>query len=378
MSFSNLEQLYRQVIMDHYKNPRNKGLLQEDGYHEVHLKNPTCGDDITVQIKVEDGKIRYALGAIKGVSAASMASIVAEREKNGYFKDISDFCHRIDIKDINRKQLEQLIKSGSFDSIDKNRAMLYANIETIIKNIYSATELKTSEQTSLFGTAELVAKIKLNQIPDWPQLERLRHEAGAIGFYLSAHPLDMYKESLEKLGVRNCADIIQNIKVGDNIKANIAVCVESYQTKISKNGNKYAFVGLSDATASFEAFLFSEGIIKYGDIIESQVPVLVKISIDKQNEDSNPRIMINSVKSLDEAITEQAKGLIIAIENVSAVMAIKDILKTDKQGSNKIYIIPQIDNWDVRIELSKGYAFSQSDIIGKIRSVSGVVSVKEI
>ena len=88
--------------------------------------------------------------------------------------------------------------------------------------------------------------------------------------------------------------------------------------------------------------------------------------------------MINSVKSLDEAITEQAKGLIIAIENVSAVMAIKDILKTDKQGSNKIYIIPQIDNWDVRIELSKGYAFSQSDIIGKIRSVSGVVSVKEI
>ena len=184
------------------------------------------------EFKVEgDGKIRYALGAIKGVSAAAMASIVKEREKHGKFKDISDFCHRIDFKDINRKQLEQLIKAGAFDSVDKNRAMLFNNIETILKNIYSATELKVSEQTSLFGAQELVAKIKLAQIPDWPQLGRLRYEAAAIGFYLSAHPLDIYKESVVKLGVKNCSDIIYNVKSGDNIKANIAVCVESYQKK---------------------------------------------------------------------------------------------------------------------------------------------------
>ncbi|MBQ2811059.1 MAG: DNA polymerase III subunit alpha [Alphaproteobacteria bacterium] len=330
------------------------------------------------EFKVEDGKIRYALGAIKGVSAAAMSNIVQEREKNGAFKDVSDFCHRIDFKDINRKQLEQLIKSGAFDCLDTNRAMLFANIETIIRNIFSATELKTSEQTSLFGSQELVAKIKFMTAPDWPQLERLRHEASAIGFYLSAHPLDMYKESVAKLGVKNCADIMQNIKVGDSIKANIAVCVESYQKKISKNGNKYAFVGLSDATASFEAFLFSEGIAKYEHIIESQMPVLVKLTIDKQNEDSNPRVMINSVKLLDEAIAEQAKGLIISINSVSAVVELKELLKTDKRGANKIYLVPEVENWEVRIELDGGYAFAQSDIIGKIRAISGITAVKEI
>lgn len=331
------------------------------------------------EFKVEDGgKIRYALGAIKGVSAAAMASIVSEREKNGKFKDISDFCHRIDFKDINRKQLEQLIKSGAFDGLDNNRAMLFHNIDLILKNIYSATELKNSEQTSLFGAQELVAKIKLAQIPDWPQLERLRYEASAIGFYLSAHPLDMYKESVTKLGVRNCADIIGNIKTGDNIKANIAVCVESYQKRLSKSGNKYAFVGLSDATASFEAFLFSDGITKYESIIEEQVPLLVKITIDKQTEDASPRMMINSVKKLDEAIAEQAKGLIITLTDVSAVVGIKDLLKNDKRGTNKIYIIPELKDWDVRIELGEGYAFTDVDIIGKIRSVSGVLSVKEI
>ena len=330
------------------------------------------------EFKVEDDKIRYALGAIKGVSASAMASIVAERKKNGIFKDVSDFCHRIDFKDINRKQLEQLIKSGAFDSIDKNRAMLFNNIETIIRNIYAATELKTSEQTSLFGTQELTAKIKFASYPDWPQLERLRYESSAIGFYLSAHPLDMYKDSVIKLGVRDCGDIVNNIKVGDSIKANVAVCIESYQKKTSKNGNKYAFVGLSDATASFEAFLFSEGIAKYESVIETQMPVLVKLTIDKQNEDSNPRIMINSVKLLDEAIAEQAKGLIINLSDVSAVVELKELLKTDKRGANKIYIIPEIENWDVRIELEGGYAFSQPDIIGKIRSISGVTLVKEI
>ena len=135
---------------------------------------------------------------------------------------------------------------------------------------------------------------------------------------------------------------------------------------------------MSDATASFEAFLFSDGISKYESIIEEQVPIMVKITIDKQNDDSSPRIMINSIKKLDEAIAEQAKGLIITLSDVSAIVELKDILKSDKRGTNKIYIIPELKDWDVRIELLDGYAFSDTDILSKIRAISGVVSVKEI
>ena len=81
---------------------------------------------------VEDGKIRYALTAVKGVGEANMKALVAEREARGPFKDISDFVHRIDIRQTNRKQLEQLIKSGAFDCLDKNRGRLFANIDNII------------------------------------------------------------------------------------------------------------------------------------------------------------------------------------------------------------------------------------------------------
>ena len=120
---------------------------------------------------VEDGNIRYALGAVKGVGEANMRAIVAEREAHGPYKDISDFIHRTDIKQINRRQLEQLIKAGAFDCLEKNRGRLFANVETIMRHIASSSELKTSEQASLFGNEELHAKVKLADKPDWPELE---------------------------------------------------------------------------------------------------------------------------------------------------------------------------------------------------------------
>ena len=114
---------------------------------------------------VEDGNIRYALAAIKSVGAANMEAIAAERHAHGPYKDVSDFIHRIDAKQINRRQLEQLIKAGAFDCLDKNRGKLFANIETIVQHISAATELKTSSQSSLFGDQELQAKVKLAENP---------------------------------------------------------------------------------------------------------------------------------------------------------------------------------------------------------------------
>lgn len=158
---------------------------------------------------VEDGNIRYALAAIKSVGAANMEAIAAERHAHGPYKDVSDFIHRIDAKQINRRQLEQLIKAGAFDCLDKNRGKLFANIETIVQHISAATELKTSSQSSLFGDQELQAKVKLAEKPDWPELEKLKLEAEAIGFYLSAHPLDSYSRGMERLGVKKCNEVFR-------------------------------------------------------------------------------------------------------------------------------------------------------------------------
>ncbi len=326
---------------------------------------------------VEDGNIRYALAAIKSVGTANMEAIAAERHAHGPYKDVSDFIHRIDAKQINRRQLEQLIKAGAFDCLDKNRGKLFANIETIVQHISAATELKTSSQSSLFGDQELQAKVKLAEKPDWPELEKLKLEAEAIGFYLSAHPLDSYSRGMERLGVKKCNEVFQGIRTGDTIRAKLAGCVNSFQKRISKNGNKYAFLEISDGSSNFEGLLFSEGLTRFEETIKSGLPLLVSVTIDKQNEEGNPRVMINSVETLDKAIADVANGLEISLNDTSAVPKLKEILGKDRNGKNKIYIKPDNDNWDIRIELSGGFAL-QGDVLSQIRGLAGVTTVKEI
>ena len=329
------------------------------------------------EFAVEGNNIRYALAAIKSVGAANMEAIVKEREANGNFKDISDFIHRIDAKQINRRQLEQLIKAGAFDCLDKNRGRLFANIDTIISHINSATELKNSAQNSLFGVEELQSKVNLADKPDWPELEKLRLESEAIGFYLSAHPLDSYQKGMERLGVKKYVDVMQGLRVGDVIRSKLAGCVNSFQKRISKNGNKYAFLEMSDGSSNFEGLLFAEALSKYENVINSGMPLLVNVTIDKKEEEANPRLMINSVELLDQAIAEVANGLEICITDINCVHQLRQILSKDRNGKNKIYIKPDNDNWDIRIALDGGFALF-GDILSQIRALPGISKVKEI
>lgn len=328
--------------------------------------------------KVEGNNIRFALAGLKGVGEANMNAIVEEREKNGKFKDLSDFIHRVDVKQINRKQLEQLIKAGAFDCLDANRGKLFANIENIMRHMAAAAELKNSSQTSLFGSEELNAKVRLQDKPDWPALERLQLEAEAIGFYLSAHPLDVYKESMERLGVTTYTDAIKGIKTGDTIYANLAGCLQSFQRKISKSGKPFAFVKLSDTTSAYEGLLFSDGIAKFEHAINSGLPLYAKVKIEKQADDMPPRMLFNVIKTLDEEITENSKGLVIVINNIEAVRPLREALSHERYGTNKVYIKPENEDWDVRIELKNGYALADGALLSSIRAIPGVSLVKEI
>ncbi|MBR6355992.1 MAG: DNA polymerase III subunit alpha, partial [Alphaproteobacteria bacterium] len=328
--------------------------------------------------KVEDGNIRFALACVKNVGEANMNAIVEEREKNGVFKSISDFIHRTDIKQINRKQLEQLIKAGAFDCLDDNRGKLYANIDNILRNIASACELKNSAQTSLFGTDELVADVKLEQRANWPELERLQNEAEAIGFYLSAHPLDVYKDSVERLGIKTYAEAVKGIKTGDRIQVNLAGCVQELQKRIGKTGKSYGILRVTDTTSAFDGFVWSEVLPQATAAKEAGIPVFLKALIEKKDEDSPPRITFEKVKTLDAEITENSKGLVVEIADAAAVRPIRELLAHEHNGTNRIFIKPQLDDWEVRIQLKGTYALDNGELMTNIRAVSGVTVVKEI
>lgn len=124
--------------------------------------------------------------------------------------------------------------------------------------------------------------------------------------------------------------------------------------------------------------LFSEGIAKYGAAIESGVPLYVQAVIEKQEEDKPPRMLFNSIKTLDTAIAETSKGLEIAVNDVAAVRAISQALLREHFGANKIYIKPELPEWDVRIALPKNYALDNGELLTKLRAIAGVTEVKEI
>ena len=327
---------------------------------------------------VENGNIRFALAGIKGVGEANMRAVSAEREKNGAFKNMSDFIHRMDIKQINRKQLEQLIKAGAFDCLEPNRKKLYVNMENILRHMAAATELKVSAQTSLFGADELSATVKLSETPDWPDLERLQNEAEAIGFYLSSHPLDVYAESQQRLGIKTYEKAIEGIKTGDKLVVNLAGCLQSYQKKMGKSGKPFAFVKLTDTSAAYEGLLFQRGMAEFDAALHSGLPLYVQATIEKQADDMPPRMMFNVIKTLDEAITENSKGLEITVKDVSAVRPLYQALLQEHFGAHKIYIKPEIPDWDVRIELKNCYALDNGNLLSTIRSIPGVSAVKEV
>ena len=328
--------------------------------------------------KVEDGSIRFALTGIKGVGEAGMRSITEEREKNGVFKNISDFIHRVDIKQMNRKQLEALIRAGAFDCLDSNRNRLFSNIENILSHMAASYELKTSSQSSLFGTQELAAEVKMKEALDWPELERLQREADAIGFYLSAHPLSVYSHSMELLGVETFVNATKGMKKGDIIMANLAGCVQSITKKISKNNKPFAIVNMSDTSCTYEGLVFDRTYDECLSASQSGLPLYVQAKIEKQQEDLPAKMIFNMVKTLDDVITENSKGLIIEINDISAVRPIREILSHEHYGNYKVYIKPVLDDWNVRIQLKNGYAFDNGGLLTNLRNLPGVTSVKEL
>ncbi|MFB3101966.1 MAG: DNA polymerase III subunit alpha, partial [Alphaproteobacteria bacterium] len=152
----------------------------------------------------KDGAIRYALAAIKGVGPAAMAMVVQERRENGSFNGVFDVAGRVDPQALNKRLLEHLVAAGAFDALNGNRAQVFLGIDRILSHAHAQNAERQSGQFNLLGdsqTGGLADAPRLEPVDDWPQVERLERELDAVGFYLSAHPLDEYVSALERLGV---------------------------------------------------------------------------------------------------------------------------------------------------------------------------------
>jgi DNA polymerase-3 subunit alpha len=331
------------------------------------------GADFTVE-KQDDGTlaIRYALGAIKRVGAAAMAQIVAARGSKK-FKSLADFSARLDARAATKGQLETLAKAGALDSIVANRAQVFALAETIIRRAQAQAEERESGQVGLFGGGEPEA-IHLPDMPDWPQTDRLIFEAEAIGFHISAHPLDMYATALKRLGVVASSAIERWAQTGSRIK--LAGTMTAKKERITRTGSRMMWVTLSDMAGSFEVTLFSEVLNRSREMLSEGAALLVTADVKIENEAL--RITAQDIGLLDEAASKAGAGLRIWLDRTEALPHIKALLEREGKGRGKVALVPKIGA-DHNLDVMLPGLFNVSPRLAQaLKLVSGVELVEDV
>ena len=278
--------------------------------------------------------VRYALGAIRNVGIQAMETLVAERKANGPFKDLTDFANRMDPRVVNKRQLENLVMAGAFDSLVENRAQLFAAIEAILKCANRSAEDRASNQVSLFGdVATEQDDVVLPEVRRWSQLEALQNEFSALGSYLSAHPLDGYRATLGAVGVENIVDLNGRLS-GENTKAKLAGTISRIKERKSAKMKPFAFVTLSDPTGEYEVTAFSETLADSRDLLV--VGQSVVVSIEARLEGNSPRLTVQSFSSLEDVVSRAAMGLRITLNDRDAVPGVRTQLQTGPKGRSKV------------------------------------------
>ena len=318
--------------------------------------------------------IRYALGAIRNVGVQAMVALADERAENGPYRDAFDFASRNDPHQINRRLIENLAKAGAFDSLTTNRRQMAEGAE-ILHGFSNAAQLSRT-QASLFddGDASLAPRPALPEQEDWDLNERLAAEQEAVGFYLSAHPLDSYAEALQGLSVTPSAQVAQQVATGIT-RFRLAGVVLSVRER-GPGSQRYAFIQLSDPSGSFEVAAFRE---TYGDgrgVLEPGRAVLVTAQARKEGDDV--KLSAQSFDDLDARLSRNLSGLAVHVRDTEALEPLGAILAKRQEGQGRIALFVETgDAGTVEIELPTAYALSPS-LSGEIGALSGVSAVREL
>ena len=322
----------------------------------------------------QDGSaaIRYALSAIKGAGEGQMKAIVKARGGRP-FASLEDFARRVSPRDVNKKALETLVNAGAFDEIEPDRAKVFAATETMLALANRTADELLAGQSALFGQ-DHGSSLKLPKVAPWSQAERLKREFDAIGFFLSGHPLDEYKDVLGRMRAKPWAQVARSAKQNGAASERVAATVLDRQERRTKSGNKIGIVEMSDPTGQFEAILFSEALNDYRDLLEKGAAVLVTIQANADGDEVRARII--TAERLDEAAARVQKGLRIHLGAAEALPVIQSSLKT--RGDREVSIVIDLEGQRrAEIKLRDRFAVS-AEVTSQLKATAGVLAVDSL
>ena len=282
--------------------------------HEIEVLPPDINEsdkDFTV---VED-RIRFGLAAVKNVGEAALDSIIEVRVADGPYVSLEDFCCRVDLRRVNRRVLESLIKAGAFDSLGLKRSQLFAILDQALEQGQAAQRDRLSGQISLFAVMDSEdeqqhTKIEIPSIPDWTDQEKLSFEKETVGFYLTGHPLDDYREDILSVTDTNLSEKKewaegQSLRVGGLIR--------EIKNRKTKKGDPMAVIVMEDIAGTVEVVVFPELYARCASILHTDTPVVIEGWVKKDERGDN--IIANGVDTLEAAREKYTAGARIRLQS---------------------------------------------------------------
>jgi len=250
---------------------------------------------------VVSGKIRFGLAAVKNLGRGFIRQAAAEREKNGPFRDLEDFCRRLQDTDLNKRAVENLIKCGALDSFGLRRSQLLAVYEQVMNAVADARRRNVEGQMGMFDMGgEDDSSVRAVPIPDIAELDRqekMTFEKETTGLYLTGHPMDDYRAELRRARVAAIGEVLESAASGegpyrDEELASVAGIVQAIKMKTTKNNSMMAYLTLEDDTGSIEMLVFSNALRQFGSVLHENAAVVVEGKVSVRDE-KDPQMILN-------------------------------------------------------------------------------------
>ena len=318
----------------------------------------------------DDTKFYYALGGIKAVGFEAISNIVEERNKNGKFKSINDFIKRVNPKDINKLQLEGLVKAGAFDNLIKNRQSLFNSIPNFITKSKNIFENKSANQIDLFADETSEEESFISSIEDWKFEERLSKEFESVGFFISDHPLNQFKEIFNDYKIISYQDF-NNKEIKS---ANIAATLLKIQERKTAKGTSYAVLKLTDLSSVFELFIFSDVLEINREILSegnSLILTLFKSTSDEENRFR--RTNVQKIASLKDLFNNPINEATFDLKSLEEFDEISKFLIDS--GNTVINIKIKDNEMDLKFKLENGRKLDRKTLnLIRNKEISAIIS----
>lgn len=315
----------------------------------------------------DNGAIVYGIGAIKGVGEGPIEAILEARNKGGYFKDLFDFCARIDLKKVNKRVIEKLILAGALDRLGPHRAAMMASVDDAVRAASQHHQAEAFGQADMFGVltdAPEEVEQKYTQVPEWPEKVRLEGERETLGLYLTGHPVDEYLKELTKY--TSCR-LNEAAPTRRDQSLTVAGLVIAARVMTTKRGTRIGLMTLDDRSGRMEVMLYSEALDRYAEWLEKDKILVVSGQVSFDDFNGGLKMSAREVMDLGSAREKFARGLSISILqsqiNQQFFERFSHILEPHRAGTVPVNVYYQRPDARARLTLGTEWRVTPSDTL---------------